>query len=309
MHILVTGGAGFIGSHLVRWLVEQQHRVRVIDNLSSGKLEWLGSARSAVDFVKADIGDFAAMQAVSQHIDLVVHLAALVSVVESTEHPLRAYATNTSGTLHVFEAARLQGVRRVVHMSSSAVYGDTETLPVPESEPASPLSPYAASKLAAEQAGQLYTRLYGLETVALRGFNIYGPRQSPTSPYAAVVPRFIDALRQGRQPTIFGDGLQTRDFIYVGDLVQALWAAATAPGIAGEVLNAGSGAAWSVLDLAHTLGQVLGVSVEPQHVPPRSGEVRHSCADVSRLAERAGFRAPTRLREGLAATVAAWDAH
>jgi nucleoside-diphosphate-sugar epimerase len=303
MHILVTGGAGFIGSHLVRWLVKQQHRVRVVDNLSSGKLEWLGPARDAVDMVRADIEDFAAMQAVVQHIDLVFHLAALVSVVESTEHPLRAYATNVTGTLHVLEAARLHGVRRVVQMSSSAVYGDTEALPVSEREPVCPLSPYASTKLAAEQAGQLYTRLYGLETVALRGFNIYGPRQSPTSPYAAVIPRFIDALRQGRQPTIFGDGLQTRDFIYVGDLVQALWAAATAPGIAGEVFNAGRGEAWSVLDMAHMLGDLLGVVVVPQHAPPRSGEVRHSYADVSRLAERAGFRASTRLREGLAATV------
>jgi nucleoside-diphosphate-sugar epimerase len=292
----------------VRWLVEQQHRVRVVDNLSSGKLEWLGSARSAVDFVRADIGDFAAMQAVTQHIDLVFHLAALVSVVESTEHPLRAYAINTSGTLHVLEAARTNGVRRVVQMSSSAVYGDTEALPVSEREPASPLSPYASSKLAAEQAGQLYTRLYGLETVALRGFNIYGPRQSPTSPYAAVIPRFIDALRQGGQPTIFGDGLQTRDFIYVGDLVQALWTAATVPGIGGAVFNAGRGEARSVLDLAHMLGEALGVPVQPQHAPPRSGEVRHSYADVSLLAERTGFRAPTGLREGLAATVNAWDA-
>jgi nucleoside-diphosphate-sugar epimerase len=307
MHILITGGAGFIGSHLVRWLVEQQHRVRVVDNLSSGKLEWLGSARDAVDFVRADINDFATVQAVSQHIDLVFHLAALVSVVESTEHPLNAYVTNVSGTLHVLEAARMQGVRRVVQMSSSAIYGDTETLPVPEHEPPQPLSPYASSKLAAEQAGQLYSHLYGVETVALRGFNIYGPRQSPTSPYAAVVPRFIDALRRGQQPTIFGDGLQSRDFIYVGDLVQALWAAATAPGIGGEVFNAGRGEACSVLDLAHTLGELLGTPVQPHHAPPRSGEVRHSCAAVERLSERTGFRPQTSLREGLAATVAAWD--
>jgi nucleoside-diphosphate-sugar epimerase len=306
MHILVTGGAGFIGSHLVRWLVEQQHQVRVLDNLSSGQRAAFGPALSAIDFIEGDIRDFSTVQAAAQGCELVFHLAALVSVVESVEQPVLTYAHNTTGSLHVLEAARLQGVRRVVQMSSSAIYGNNERLPVSEDEPPQPLSPYASTKLAAEDAGKLYTRLYGLETVALRGFNIYGPRQSPTSPYAAVIPRFIDALQNGRQPTIFGDGKQSRDFIFVGDLVQALWVAATAPDIAGSVFNAGCGEAWSILDLALTVGELLGIEVQPDFAPPRSGEVRHSCADMSLFARSAGFRAQHSLREGLAATLSAW---
>jgi nucleoside-diphosphate-sugar epimerase len=304
MHILVTGGAGFIGSHLVRWLVEQGHQVRVLDNLSSGQREWLGAAGEVVEFVQGDIRDLATVQAAAEGVTYIFHMAAMVSVVESTEQPLTAYAHNVNGSLHVLEAARLNGVHRVVQMSSSAIYGDTERLPVPESEPPQPLSPYASTKLAAEQAGQLYTHLYGLETVALRGFNIYGPRQSPTSPYAAVIPRFVAALQAGEQPTIFGDGLQSRDFIFVGDVVRALWTAATTPDIAGSVFNIGRGEALSVLDLATMVAEVMGKELQPIFAPPRSGEVRHSRADTSLFAERAGFRAQVALREGLQATIA-----
>jgi nucleoside-diphosphate-sugar epimerase len=304
MHILVTGGAGFIGSHLVRWLVEQQHQVRVLDNVSSGQWDWLGPAQAAVEQVEGDIRNAETVQRATAGTELVFHLAALVSVAESVEHPLRAYAHNATGTLHVLEAARLHEVRRVVQMSSSAVYGDTERLPVSEHDAPRPLSPYAASKLAAEQAGQLYTRLYGLETVAMRGFNIYGPRQSPTSPYAAVIPRFVAALSEGQQPTIFGDGLQSRDFIFVGDVVAALWAAATTPDIAGSVFNMGRGEALTVLDMAHMLGEVMGIEVQPQFAPPRPGDVRHSRADMSLLARQTGFQARVELREGLEATLA-----
>jgi nucleoside-diphosphate-sugar epimerase len=304
MHILVTGGAGFIGSHLVRWLVEQQHQVRVLDNVSSGQWDWLGPAQAAVEQVEGDIRNAETVQRATAGTELVFHLAALVSVAESVEHPLRAYAHNATGTLHVLEAARLHEVRRVVQMSSSAVYGDTERLPVSEHDAPRPLSPYAASKLAAEQAGQLYTRLYGLETVAMRGFNIYGPRQSPTSPYAAVIPRFVAALSKGQQPTIFGDGLQSRDFIFVGDVVAALWTAATTPDIAGSVFNMGRGEALTVLDMAHMLGEVMGIEVQPQFAPPRPGDVRHSRADMSLLASQTGFQARVELREGLEATLA-----
>lgn len=188
--------------------------------------------------------------------------------------------------------------------STCAVYGDTHKLPVSEQDPPAPLSPYAASKLAAEEALKLYTRLHGLETVSLRFFNVYGPRQDPASPYAAVVPRFIAALRAGGQPTIYGDGLQTRDFIYVGDIVESLRAAATLPGIAGAVFNVGRGEETSVLDLAETIGACLGQEVHPVFAPPREGEVRRSCADVSAFAG-AGFRARVTLREGLARTVGA----
>lgn len=304
MQILVTGGAGFIGSHLVRWLVEQQHEVRVLDNLSSGDRAWLGPAEQAVHFIEGDLRDFAMVQEAVRGTDTVFHLAAMVSVNESIEQPLLAYAHNVNGTLHVLEAARHHQVRRIVQMSSSAVYGNNERLPVSECEPPQTLSPYASTKLAAEEAGQLYTSLYGLEVVALRGFNIYGPRQSPTSPYAAVIPRFIDALRRREPPTIFGDGEQTRDFIFVGDVVQALWRAAHAPDIAGSVLNIGYGKAWSVLDLAQILGEILQVEHPPTFQPARPGEVRHSCADVSLLEQQTGFRAQTGLYEGLVQTLA-----
>ncbi|HEX9370841.1 MAG TPA: NAD-dependent epimerase/dehydratase family protein [Roseiflexaceae bacterium] len=304
MNILVTGGAGFIGSHLVEWLVEQGHRVRVLDNFSSGHPESLASVRGAIELVAGDIRDLAAVRAAARDVDLIVHLAAMVSVVQSIAEPLAAQAINAMGSLHVLEAARQAGVRRVVQASSCAVYGDAARLPIDEDTPPEPLSPYAATKLAAEQAGRLYSRLYGLEAVALRFFNVYGPRQDPASPYAAVVPRFVAALRGGQQPTIYGDGGQSRDFVFVGDVVRALWVAATAPGIAGEVFNVGRGEARSVLDLAHTIGALLGVDVRPQFAPPRDGEVRHSRADVARFAERAGFRAATSLRAGLEATIA-----
>ncbi len=303
MHVLVTGGAGFIGSHLVQWLVAQGHQVRVLDNLSSGRTAWLGEALAAVDFQQGDIRCLSEVQAAMQEIEIVIHLAALVSVVESIEQPLKAHACNATGTLHVLEAARQAGVRRVVQASSCAVYGNTEQLPVNEQVPPQPLSPYATTKLAAEQWGQLYNDLYGLETVALRFFNVYGPRQDPVSPYAAVVPRFVAALRAGKQPTIFGDGQQSRDFIYVGDIVQGLWMAATAPGIGGAVFNVGSGHSWSILELAQLVGEALRVPVQPDFKPAREGEVRHSCASTSSFAERAGFRAAVSLREGLQRTV------
>lgn len=304
MNILVTGGAGFIGSHLVQWLVQQGHAVRVLDNLSSGRKAWLGDALAAVDFHTSDICDWAAVQAAMQEVHAVFHLAALVSVVESVENPLKAQATNATGTLHVLEAARQAGVQRVVQASSCAVYGNSERLPISEQEPPQPLSPYAATKLAAEQLGQLYTTLYGLETVALRFFNVYGPRQDPASPYAAVVPRFVAALRQGTQPVIFGDGQQSRDFIYVGDIVQGLWTAATVPNLGGQVFNVGTGQMWSILELAHLVGAALGIAVQPEFKPARTGEVRHSCADVQHFAQQANFRATVSLREGLQRTVA-----
>ncbi len=307
MDILVTGGAGFIGSHLVRWLVEQGHHVRVLDNLSSGRLDLLGPALESIEFIEGDIRNFSAVQAALNRIDLVFHLAALVSVVESVEYPLRTQDINATGTLHVLEGARRAGVARVVQASSCAVYGNTEKLPVAETERPMPLSPYALTKLAAEQYGQLYTQLYELETVALRFFNVYGPRQDPASPYAAVIPRFIAKLCAAEQPLIYGDGQQSRDFIFVGDIVRALWSAATVPNIAGGVFNVGSGLAWSILELARIIGDVLGVSVQPIFAPARDGEVRHSRADVSLFAEQANFRANMPLREGLNATVAAWQ--
>jgi nucleoside-diphosphate-sugar epimerase len=303
MNILITGGAGFIGSHLVRWLLGQGHTVRVLDNFSTGRRELLDPLRMAITLIEGDICDFATVRDAVQDIEIVFHLAAMVSVTQSIEQPLQAQAINAMGSLHVLEAARLAGVRRIVQASSCAVYGDPEHLPVGETEPPDPLSPYAATKLAAEQSGQLYTKLYGVETVALRFFNVYGPHQDPASPYAAVVPRFIAALRQGLQPTIYGDGLQSRDFVFVGDVVQALWTAALSPKTIGGVFNIGCGKAYSVLQLVQVLSELLNMPVQPHFAPARSGEVRHSRADVSRFAARTGFRATVELREGLQTTL------
>lgn len=300
MHILVTGGAGFIGAHLVRALLRQGHRVRVFDNLSSGSFERL--ADSNAELLCGDVRDEAGVTEAMQGIDLVFHLAALVSVAESLERPQTAYASNMLGTVHVLEAARRWRVHRVVQASTCAVYGNTEALPVTEATPPQPLSPYAGSKLAAEQAGLLYQQLYGLETVALRFFNVYGPGQDPASPYAAVVPRFVDALRRGEQPSIFGDGLQSRDFIFVGDIVRALGAAASKR-TPGGLYNIGTGRETTVLDLAHMIGAALHLVVKPQFLPPRDGEVRHSRASVELFASRAGYRPETDLRTGILATV------
>ncbi len=307
MRILVTGGAGFIGSHLVGWLLQQGHNVRVLDNLSTGRKELLDPVRKLIEFIEGDIRDLATVQAAATGVDVIFHLAALVSVVESLEQPLSAQAINATGTLNVLESARTAGVKRVVQASSCAVYGNTERLPASETDLPQPLSPYAATKLAAEHSGKIYTHLYGVDTVALRFFNVYGPRQDPTSPYAAVIPRFIAALSAKQQPIIYGDGQQSRDFIFVGDIVRALWTAATAANIAGSVFNVGCGNNWSILAMAEIIADILGVPIKPHFLPARDGEVRHSCADVSLFAEKAGFRALTTLREGLEATVAAWQ--
>jgi nucleoside-diphosphate-sugar epimerase len=307
MHILVTGGAGFIGSHLVCWLIEQGHDVRILDNLSSGRTTLPGTSLEAVMFLEGDILDFNTVLSASRGVDLVFHLAAQVSVIDSIEDPLHTQAVNATGTMHVLEAARQAQVRRVVQASSCAVYGNTELLPISETVAPAPLSPYAITKLAAEHMGQLYTNLYDIETVALRLFNVYGPRQDPASPYAAVIPRFIDILHSGKQPVIYGDGHQSRDFVFVGDIVRALWTAATAANMAGAVCNVGTGRAWSILDLTRMLGDVLGMAVQPAFMPERSGEVRHSCADVSRFEAQSGFKAQTTLPEGLALTVKGWS--
>jgi nucleoside-diphosphate-sugar epimerase len=304
VQVLVTGGAGFIGAHVTHRLLRQGCRVRVFDNFSTGRYDNLQSVRKSIEIVEGDVQDAALVRQSMRNIDLVVHLAALVSVTESIEHPLRAQAINATGTLHVLEAARAAGVQRMVQASSCAVYGDPARLPISEDSPLSPLSPYAVTKLAAEQLGQLYTQLYSVGIVALRFFNVYGPGQDPASPYAAAIPRFIATLRAKHPPTIFGDGLQTRDFIYVSDVVEALWLALHAPNIAGKVFNIGRGEACRVIDLVRILGEILGTNIEPQFVPLRKGEVLHSQADARRFTKQTGFNAAIELRQGLELMIA-----
>jgi len=305
MQTLVTGGAGFIGSHLVNWLVQRGHKVRVIDNLSSGKAERLAHLQPDVELIIADIRDTRRLAEASARVEVVFHLAAMVSVVQSLDEPLEAQDINATGTLRVLEIARQAGVRRVVQASTCAVYGNNASLPITEEAQPQPLSPYAATKLAAEQWGQLYTTLYGLEVVATRFFNVYGPGQDPRSPYAAVVPRFIERLATGEPVTIFGDGEQSRDFVYVGDIIEALWAVAMAPAAAGTVLNVGSGVTTSVRELAETIARHIGTELRITYAPARPGEVRHSRAAVERLAELTDYRPATGLVQGLAQTIAA----
>lgn len=297
--ILVTGGAGFIGSHLVRSLVDAGESVRVFDNLSSGHAHHLDPLREHIDVQIGDVRDADAVAAAVEGVDLVIHLAALISVVQSVAEPRLTHEINVTGALNVFEAARGARVRRVVLASSAAVYGDPAQVPTPEDAPKAPLSPYGLSKLMGEQYGQLYSAQYGLECVSLRFFNVYGPRQDPKSPYAAAVPIFLDRMLTGEQPLIYGDGTQSRDFVYVGDIVRALWTAGTAPGLGGDVFNVARGEPTTVNDLVERLGEALGVDIAPRYAPPRPGEIRHSCADVAHFADRAGFRAATDLQTGL----------
>jgi len=297
---LVTGGAGFIGSHLVRALLERGDQVRVLDNLSTGRRENLTDLD--VTLIEGDIRDLnTVLQAVSG-ISHLYHLAALISVQASVEDPLDCYAVNLNGSLNVLWAAQQAGVSRVVLASSAAVYGDTDKK-VDETVKTRPLSPYASSKLAMEQAAQLFATTSNLPTVSLRCFNVYGPRQSPDSPYAAVIPIFIRDMLEGRPPTIHGDGKQTRDFVSVEDVVQAFILATEMEEALGDVFNIGGGASISILDLAHTLQQIIPNSLDPIYAPSRLGDIRFSEADITRAESALGFRPTTDLKEGLQITV------
>jgi UDP-glucose 4-epimerase len=301
MKILVTGGAGFIGSHLVDALVGE-HDVVVLDDLETGFRENVDPrARLAI----GSVADEGAVRDAVEGCELVFHQAAHKAVLRSVEHPLVTDTANTHGTLTVLKAALDAGVRRVVHASSSSVYGGAAPLPTREDAPLRPRSPYAVSKLAAEEYCRVFTELYGLETVALRYFNVYGPRQRPDATYAAVIPLFTYALLNGRDPEVHGDGLQSRDFTYISDVVAANLAAAQADAgaCAGHVYNIAGGASWTMLDVLDVLGELLGVEPHPNFVASRAGDVRHSCADPTAAAADLGFRATIALAAGLAATV------
>ena len=299
---LVTGGAGFIGSHLVAGLVAEGWDVRVFDDLSSGREANLADVGDAVELIRGDVRDPEALARAAAGIEVVFHQAALASVPLSVAEPLRTHAVNVDGTLFVLEAARQAGVRRVVYAASSSAYGDGEELPKLETMPANPVSPYALQKHAGELYCRLYTSLYRLETVALRYFNIFGPRQDPKSEYAAVIPRFICAALAGEGATIFGDGEQTRDFAFVQDAVRANLLAADAERAPGAVINVATGRRTSLNQLWQAIRGITGVRAEARHAPSRAGDVRASVADLSRARELLGFEPAVDLHEGLRRT-------
>ncbi|HUT42469.1 MAG TPA: SDR family oxidoreductase [Gammaproteobacteria bacterium] len=281
MKFLVTGGAGFIGSHIAERLLADGHQVRILDNFSTGNRENI-PVSDAVSVIEGDVGDFNTVREWMDGIDIVYHEAAIASVPETVGNPLGSERTNYRGTLNVLEAARQADVKRVIFACSAAVYGDLPELPKTEDMPVRPLSPYAVDKLASEHACQVYTQLYGLETVALRYFNVFGPRQDPSSPYSGVISIFADRISQGRQPSIYGDGEQTRDFVYVADVVEANIRAARAPAAAGQTINVATGSTITINELLRTVCRIQGQSFDPVYQPARDGDIRHSCADISR---------------------------
>lgn len=301
---LVTGGAGFIGSHLVAELTARGRRVRVFDNFSSGLRENLALVQPPAEIVEGDLGDPTVVRRAMAQVDVVYHLGALASVQRSIENPEITHRACATGTLHVLNAARGSGVRRVVYAASSSAYGGLSSEEgQSEDAPTSPLSPYAAAKLSGELYAQAFSATYGLETVATRFFNIFGPRQRGDSPYSGVIALFITAMASGRVPTVHGDGLQSRDFTYVANAVQALIRAAEAPGISGKVYNIGTGRSITILDLVAALNRLLGTKLVPKHGPPRPGDVRHSRADISRARADLQYEPTVAFEEGLEETL------
>jgi UDP-glucose 4-epimerase len=302
---LVTGGAGFIGSHLVEALAAAGKSVRVFDNFDTGLESNLAHISPAPTVVRGDVGDPAAVLEAVRGVDVVYHLAALASVQKSVEQPDVSHRICCTGTVNVLDAARKQGVRRVVFAASSSAYGAYSS-PEPQNEeiPLAPLSPYAAAKLGSEMYLQAFTASYGIETVRLRFFNIFGPRQRADSPYSGVIAIFLSLLSSGRTPTIYGDGLNSRDFVYVGNAVQALRKAATAPTASGEVYNIGTGRSITLLELVAALNRLLGKNIQPKFAEARAGDVRFSCADIARARRDLGYEPEIHLEEGLARTLA-----
>jgi UDP-glucose 4-epimerase len=296
---LVTGGAGFIGSHIAEALVARGDKVRVLDNLSTGHIANMASFHDRIEFIHADLLAASSVAQAVRGVDCVFHHAALASVPLSVERPLDVHAACATGTLILLDEARRAGVRRVVYAASSAAYGDQPKSVKQETDPISPLSPYAASKLAGELYCQAFTSSYGMETVALRYFNIFGPRQDPNSPYSAVIPLFITIMLAGKQPVVYGDGLQSRDFCFVSNVVKANLLAADAQGVAGRIFNIGCGKSIDLLTLLRILNQLLKMDVKPRHDPPRAGDVRESRADITEARRNLKYEPEVDFEEGL----------
>ncbi len=301
-HYLVTGGAGFIGSHMAEELIRRGERVRVVDSLITGKRANVAHL-PAVEFLHGDLADLDVARRAVQGVDYVLHQAAIPSVPRSVEDPITSNRANIDAALNVLVAARDAGVRRVVYAGSSSAYGDTPTLPKDETMPTAPLSPYALQKLVAEQYCQMFTALYGLETVTTRYFNVFGPRQDPSSPYSGVISLFISALCEGRQPSIYGDGEQTRDFTYVANVVDGVLRACTAPQASGEVINVATGGRISLNHLFRTVRDYLGAKVEPIYGPGRAGDVRDSQAAIDKARRLLGYEPIVSFEKGLENTV------
>jgi UDP-glucose 4-epimerase len=304
MEALVTGGGGFIGSHLAARLLEQGHRVRVLDNFATGRRSNVLALGGEVEVIEGDIQSYERVNKAVAGCEVVFHQAALPSVPRSVQDPLTSNATNVIGTLNVLLASRDHGVRRVVLASSSSVYGSGAGIAAKsEEQPTTPISPYATAKLAGEGYARSFHGVYGLETVALRYFNVFGPRQDPTSQYSAVIPKFITALATGRPPLIFGDGEQSRDFTYVANVVEANLLAMDAPGVAGKVYNVACGERVSLNRLISELRELMETDVEPVYADPRPGDVKHSLADLSRARAELGYHPSVQLRAGLLRTI------
>jgi nucleoside-diphosphate-sugar epimerase len=301
-HYLVTGGAGFIGSHLSEELVRRGHRVRVADSLITGKRSNLDHI-NGVEFLEGDLADLDFARKAVQGCDYVLHQAAIPSVPRSVKDPLTSNRANVDGTLNALLAARDAGVKRLVFAASSSAYGDTPTLPKHEQMPTNPLSPYALQKVIGEQYLQMFTKLYGLETVSIRYFNVFGPRQDPSSPYSGVISVFATALLENRPPTIFGDGGQTRDFTYVANVVDGVLRACEAPGASGEIINVATGGRISLNELFEEMRKLIGADVKPVYAASRAGDVRDSQADITKARELLGYKPIVSFEDGLRKTV------
>jgi UDP-glucose 4-epimerase len=300
---LVTGGAGFIGSHIAERLVREGCHVRVLDDFSSGREANLDSFRSRVELIRGDIRDVQLVNDATKGVDVVFHEAALGSVPRSVADPVTTHEVNITGTLNVLLAAREAGVKRVVYASSSSIYGETPVLPKQEDMAPQPLSPYALSKLVGEHYSSVFKHVYGFEIVSLRYFNIFGPRQDPESQYAAVIPRFITALLEGKPPVVYGDGHQSRDFTHVDNVVNANLLASEADGVAGRAFNVACGGRYTLLDLLARLKEIIGGDIEPIHEAGRAGDVRDSQASIEAAQRLLGYEVAVDFEEGLRTTV------
>ncbi len=302
MRYLVTGGAGFVGSNTVDELVRRGHSVVVLDDISSGKEDNLAEARNKITFIKGSITDIEVVRKAMHEAEYVLHLAARTSVPRSVKDPIETNKINIDGTLNVLVAAKELKVKRVVFAASSSAYGETPTLPKVESMQPQPISPYGVTKYVGELYGQTFGRCYGLENVALRYFNIFGPRQEPGSPYSGVLAKFCTAFLEDTQPVVFGDGAQTRDFTYVENAVQANLLACEAPNVSGKVFNVGVGGRVSLNEVLRELGKITGKTLEAKYDPPRDGDIRDSQADISQAREFLGYEPAVTFEEGLART-------